>query len=184
MTSTFLPPALATVVKKTNNWQFYSSNNLHFFKGCHKIYNFVLIYRQILEASKRRKRKEKQFQLQIFGLWCWLVGWRKNAFCQYWVVTGCLNILNIGFGHENSVQIWILSIFLCTSSSFELGWCRDKFLSWPLVHIPPTLMQTGPSNAKFSVFDYRRHRQWMSIKLLWRPFEIQAQSANMADSEI
>ena len=126
MTSTFLPPALATVVKKTNNWQFYSSNNLHFFKGCHKIYNFVLIYRQILEASKRRKRKEKQFQLQIFGLWCWLVGWRKNAFCQYWVVTGCLNILNIGFGHENSVQIWILSIFLCTSSSFEFSWLQRQ----------------------------------------------------------
>ena len=100
----------------------------------------------------------------------WLVGWRKNAFCQYWVVTGCLNILNIGFGHENSVQIWILSIFLCTSSSFEFSWCRDKFLSWPLVHIPPTLMQTGPSNAKFSVFDYWR---WgdidnsIAMKTIW-----------------
>ena len=87
MTSTFLPPALATVVKKTNNWQFYSSNNLHFFKGCHKIYNFVLIYRQILEASKRRKRKEKQFQLQIFGLWCWLVGWLEEK-CILSILSG------------------------------------------------------------------------------------------------
>ena len=166
MTSTFLPPALATVVKKTNNWQFYSSNNLHFFKGCCKICNFVLIYRQIFEASMRREKGKKSSsscKYLVCGVG-WLVGWRKNAFCQYWVVTGCLNILNIGFGHENSVQIWILSIFLCTSSSFEFGWLqsRDKFLSWPLVHIPPTLMQTGPSNAKFLLWllKTRWHRQW------------------------